>query len=285
MRRIHTAIIPAAGLGTQMLPATEAVPKELLPVGGHPAIDWVFHEAVAAGIDQIVVVTSDPKPSIERYLTAALTKLRSRSGELGSLQLHFVAQTAPRGLGDAVRNGWQCVGDEAVAVMLPDELILGGGSLLASLIEHHDREDRSMVALMQVAPLEVSAYGCARLNGPGPQGTITISGFVEKPNPSVAPSKYAIAGRYVLGLEVLRALEATTPDRNGEIQLTEALDAATKDTPMLGLKMLPGDGRIDIGSWTGWLRANIQTFEAADHPDSVSRRLLDKSQHLASTIR
>jgi UTP-glucose-1-phosphate uridylyltransferase len=138
---------------------------------------------------------------------------------------------------------------------------------------------------MQVAPAEISAYGCARLNGPGPHGTVTISGFVEKPNRTAAPSNYAISGRYVLGLDVLRALEATAPDRNGEIQLTEALDAAAKDTAMLGLKMLPGDSRAEVGSWTGWLRANVETFEAAESPDSVSYRLLDKPRHLASTLR
>jgi UTP--glucose-1-phosphate uridylyltransferase len=284
MSRIRTAIIPAAGLGTRMLPATEAVPKELLPVGGHPAIDWPLHEVMAAGIDEVVVVTSNRKPALEHYVTEIFAKRADLPCALGKLQFHFVAQAAPRGLGDAVRCAWQSVGDESVAVLLPDELMLGGASLLVSLLEHHEREDRSMVALMQVAPAEIGSYGCARLNGAGPHGTTLISGFVEKPDVVAAPSNYAVSGRYVLGLEVLRALENTPPDRNGEIQLTEALDAATRDATILGLKLLPGDGRIDVGNWTGWLRANAQTFEAGDHPSSVAYRLLHKPQHLVATI-
>jgi UTP--glucose-1-phosphate uridylyltransferase len=273
-----------------MRPATEAVPKELLPVGGHPAIDWVLHEALAAGIDEFVVVTSDRKPAIERYLTEVFpTRAAAQTSELGRMdptpRFRFVTQATPRGLGDAVRCGWRSLGDEPVAVLLPDELILGGASLLASLLEHHNRECRSTVALMQVAPTEISAYGCARLNGSGPRGTTMISGFVEKPDPVSAPSKYAICGRYVLGPEVLRNIENTAPDRNGEIQLTAALDATTRDATMLGLKILPGDGRIDIGNWAGWLRANTDTFAAAEHPDTVAYRLLQPARQLAATPR
>jgi UTP--glucose-1-phosphate uridylyltransferase len=290
MTGIHTAIIPAAGLGTRMRPATEAVPKELLPVGGHPALDWVLHEAIAAGIDDFVIVTSDRKPALEHYVTEAFAP-RVNPATIGSrasrpkANFRFVAQATPAGLGDAVRTGWRGVGDEPVAVLLPDELILGGGSMLASMLEHHDREARSMVALVQVRASEISSYGCGRLSGPGPHGTTVISGFVEKPDRRSAPSAFAICGRYVLGTEVRRALETTPRDRKGEIQLTDALDAASRTTGMPGLKILPGDGRIDIGNWSGWLQANIQTLESGDQPDTVSYRLLGSAPPLAATLR
>jgi UTP-glucose-1-phosphate uridylyltransferase len=123
-----------------------------------------------------------------------------------------------------------------------------------------------MVALMQVPLAEMSAYGCARVDGPGPHGTMKVTGFIEKPGPTAAPSSYAVCGRYLVNPDILAALEKIDADARGELQLTAALDLAAQDEAMLALEVFPRDGRVDVGSWTGWLRAN------RDARDELSRR-------------
>jgi len=187
--------------------------------------------------------------------------------------VRFVAQPEPKGLGDAVLRGWGTAEEEPVAVLLPDEVMLGGAELLASMLEHHDRQGRSMVALMQVPFAEMSAYGCARLDGPGPYGTLSVTGFVEKPNPASAPSSFAVCGRYLLNPDVLAALEKINADARGEFQLTAALDLAAQDEAILALEVFPRDGRIDVGNWSGWLRANRATLEGPSDREGSSCQL------------
>jgi UTP--glucose-1-phosphate uridylyltransferase len=255
-----------------MWPATIAVPKELLPVGGRPAIDWALDEAAMAGIEQVVIVSSARKPAIEAYVARTRKGAKGIPGEVGStpsggLEIRFVTQSEPRGLGDAVQCGWCGAGEQPVAVLLPDELMLGGAALLASMLDHHDRHGVSMVALMPVPRADIGSYGCAELVGPGPDGTIWVSGLVEKPDPDAAPSNSAICGRYVLGTDVLRALQRTEPDPGSELQLTAALALAASSAGMLAVEVLPIHGRADVGGWDGWLSANERTLKRRDQPD------------------
>ncbi|MCU1491953.1 MAG: gtaB [Acidimicrobiaceae bacterium] len=266
MNKVRIAVVPAAGLGTRLRPATDAVPKELLPVGGRPAIDWALEEAAAAGIEEVIVVSSTHKPAIESFLSHS-RRVRARFEGLTaiapgehSIRVRVVFQNEPRGLGDAVRLGWHAAGERSIAVMLPDELLLGGPLLLRSMLEHHARHGASIVSLAKFSPKEIGAYGSASLAGPGRSGTMKIDGFVEKPAQGQAPSCYGLTGRYVLGPEVLKVLEALEAPIASELSLTTALDACASTSGLLGIELIASDRRVDVGSWPGWMEANIATL-------------------------
>ncbi|MCU1493473.1 MAG: UTP--glucose-phosphate uridylyltransferase [Acidimicrobiaceae bacterium] len=287
MTRIRTAIVPAAGLGTLMLPATEAVPKALLPVGGRPALDWVLDEAAIAGIERVVVASSERNPAIEAYLSAGVRSGRQYPSErqramLGltseepsrPLAIEVVQQPEPLGLGDALLRAWHAIGDEPVAVLLPDELMLGGAELLATMLEHHDRQARSMVAVAQVPLVEIGAYGCVELSNSGTHPTMSVTRCVEKPAPGMAPSDFAICGRYLLGVDILHALETPEPGQRDEVPFMTALDTAARSNDLVSIEVLPRDGRIDIGNWFGWLHANRREFESRHSADKSRPPLL-----------
>jgi UTP--glucose-1-phosphate uridylyltransferase len=267
---VRTAVIPAAGLGTRMLPATEAVPKELLPVGGRPAIDWVLEEAWRCGIERAVIVTGPHKPMLEWYLHSPQWRsgwlprsVRSSGIEAADeprLVISIVEQSAPRGLGDAVRIGWRAAGHEPVAVLLPDELMLGGSVLLSTMIDEHARTGASVVSLITVPEASTSSYGCALVEPSRSDGVVSVIGAVEKPAPGTAPSRLAFSGRYVLAPEVYRYVCGVESDAGGEIQLTPALDAAARQRTLVGHIVRPFDGRLDVGNWSGWLTANSLAF-------------------------
>jgi len=262
-----------------MLPATAAVPKELLPIGGRPAIDWILDEAARAGIERVVVVSSRRKPAIERYLKQTLGlqggHSHDRSGQVRelsapALEVLIVHQNRPSGLGDAVRVAWRAVGDEPVAVLLPDELIFGGNVLLNSMLDCHAREGTSVVSLLEVPPEEIALYGCAELSVSGRGGAMSVTRCVEKPEAALAPSNYALCGRYVLDIDVREALDSTGPDERGEVQLTSALNVAAMSGNLIGVELSKQDRRIDIGNWAGWFAANRGVFEpdnAYEAPD------------------
>lgn len=271
-RSARVGIIPAAGRGTRMRPASEAVPKELLPIGGRPAIDWVLEEAFACGIEHVVVVTNAEKEALNRYLSSSYREGMRSSGHydrpagLGSdragFQVSLVEQAAPDGLGDAIRVGWESTGAGAVAVLLPDEVLLGSASPLRAMLELHARTRASVVSLVEVAPEAVSSYGCADVATRGASAPLLVRACVEKPSAASAPSNLAISGRYVLEREVLEAICRTGPDPRGEIQLTPALDASARSARLLGLVVAQRDALIDVGNWHGWLRANRLAFAA-----------------------
>ena len=264
-RKVRTAVVPAAGLGTRLLPQTRAVPKELFPVGGKPAIEWVIEEALEAGIDRIVVVWSPRKPAIGPYLECLVEECLAerRSPGAASLDIAVVYQPVAAGLGDAVRVARSTIGDEPFAVLLPDEILLGGGRLLRAMLEDFERTGQSGVSLLQVEPSEIGSYGCAAV-APSSFGAdrFQVTGCIEKPQPGEAPSCLAISGRYVLGAEVLDVLESCQPDGRGEVQLTGALDAAAALGTLAGFLVAGDDGRVDVGNWQGWLDANVRLFSA-----------------------
>jgi UTP--glucose-1-phosphate uridylyltransferase len=266
------AVIPAAGLGTRFLPATKAVPKELLPVVDTPALQYIVEEAVKAGLTEILVVTGRGKEAIADHfdhapeLEAALEskgdtdRLQSvlRSAELANM--HFVRQGAPRGLGHAVLCAAPYVGDEVFAVMLGDDLIDARDPLLSTMLAVQQRHGGSVIALMEVPREKISLYGAVAVSpadGEAEDEVFRITDLVEKPPVEDAPSSLAIIGRYVLEPAVFDALRATSPGRGNEIQLTDALKSLVdKGRPMHGV-VFKGR-RYDTGDRQDYLRAVVR---------------------------
>jgi UTP--glucose-1-phosphate uridylyltransferase len=272
--QVRTAVIPAAGLGTRFLPATKAVPKELLPIIDTPALQLIIDEAVGAGIDHIVIVTSVKKPAIEAYFEPSdevIAKLRSTARhELADrlesthrdVRITFAYQEAPLGLGHAVGCAADAVGDEPFAVLLPDEL-MGDSSLLDQMARLCESTKGSVVGLKRVPRAQVSAYGVIDPSGEmDDDGVISIRTMVEKPKVSDAPSDLIIIGRYVLTPDVFAELERVQPGSGGEIQLTDALRAQAAKGPFHGV--LSTIARYDTGTPLGWLSAVVDI--ALDDP-------------------
>jgi len=265
--QVRTAVIPAAGLGTRFLPATKAVPKELLPIIDTPALQLIIDEAVGAGIDHIVIVTSRSKPAVEAYFQPSddvVAKLRStgrhsmadRLESIGrDVRISFAYQEAPLGLGHAVGCAAEAVGDEPFAVLLPDELI-GDSSLLDQMARLCETTGGSVVGLKRVARHEVSSYGVIEPSTEvDAAGVVRIRTMVEKPPVDDAPSDLIIIGRYVLTPDVFAEIERVQPGTGGEIQLTDALRAQAAKGPFHGIvSTIP---RYDTGNPLGWLSAVV----------------------------
>jgi UTP--glucose-1-phosphate uridylyltransferase len=266
--RVHTAVVPAAGMGTRFLPATKAVPKELLPVLDTPALQLIIDEAVGAGVDHMVIVTSHAKPAIEAYFQPqpeVIAKLRSsgrdqmadRVEALGrDVKVSFAYQDQALGLGHAVGCARDVVGDEPFAVLLPDEL-MGSSSLLDQMARLCEATNGSVVGLKEVPHDEVSAYGVIDPSGElDDKGVIPVKSMVEKPKPADAPSNLIIIGRYVLTPDVFDEIANVKPGAGGEIQLTDALKAQAARSPFHGV--VQDVLRYDTGNPFGWLTANIE---------------------------
>jgi UTP--glucose-1-phosphate uridylyltransferase len=272
--RVRTAVIPAAGLGTRFLPATKAVPKELLPIVDVPALQLIIDEAVGAGIEHIVIVNSHTKPSIEAYFADApsvIEKLVSsgrhemadRLRSIGvDVQISFAYQDEQRGLGHAVGCASDAVGDEPFAVLLPDEL-MGTSELLAAMCGVCVSSGGSVVGLKRVPREDVSSYGVITPTGEiDADGVVGISDLVEKPAVDDAPSELIIIGRYVLTPDVFPKIAALKPGAGGELQLTDALRVQAANGPFHGV--LRDVRRFDTGNPVGWMSAVVEI--ALDHP-------------------
>ena len=272
--RITKAVIPAAGLGTRFLPATKAQPKEMLPLVDKPAIQYVVEEAVRAGLDDILIVTGRSKRAIEDHFdrnfeleyfledrgkTADLAEVR-RLADLADI--HYVRQGEPLGLGHAVSVARKHVGDEPFVVMLGDDIMSDDSTVLPDMMRTLETRHGSVVAIMEVAPDEISSYGCV-----DPQviddHLVQIRGIVEKPSPADAPSNLAVMGRYVFTPEIFEALDRTRPGVGGEIQLTDAIELLLESQPVFGWTFR--NGRFDVGRKIDYLRATVEL--AIDRPD------------------
>jgi UTP--glucose-1-phosphate uridylyltransferase len=255
-----------------MLPATRAVPKELLPVGRQPAIQWAVDEALDAGVDRIVIISSPLKLAIDAYFLNDndSTNAGSQQHLASGCHIQIVHQHVARGLGDAVRIARMAIGVEPFAVLLPDEILLGGARLLRVMLDDFERTGQSGVSLLQVGRDEIGSYGCAAV-APAPPGgeRVLVTGCVEKPQPFAAPSCLALSGRYVLGNDVLDLLDDVAPDERGEVQLTRALDRAGARGRLAGFEVRDEDGRIDVGNWQGWFDANVRLFSNEDVVDNA----------------
>ena len=271
---VRAAVIPAAGLGTRFLPATKAVPKELLPVVDAPALQYVVEEAAAAGISDVIIITNENKPSIAAHFApnVPLEAALAASGDAVKLALvqhptnvanvSTVLQDEPRGLGHAVLCASDAVGDEPFAVLLGDDLIDAEDPLLQRMLQVRSQRGGSVVALMRVPREDVSKYGCAAVSTTGEADVVSIQGLVEKPSVDEAPSNLVIVGRYVLDPAVFDVLRHTPPGRGGEIQLTDALQTLAErgfDGAGGGMSGVVFEGRrYDTGDRLEYLKAVVQ---------------------------
>ncbi|MDA4894576.1 MULTISPECIES: UTP--glucose-1-phosphate uridylyltransferase GalU [Microbacterium] len=272
------AVIPAAGLGTRFLPATKAMPKEMLPVVDKPAIQYVVEEAADAGIDDILVIIGRNKNAISNHFDSVpeLEVKLMEKGDTGRLErvmkssdladIHFVRQGEPKGLGHAVLRARTHVGDSSFAVLLGDDLIDERDPLLTDMIEVHERTGAAVIALMEVDPEHIHMYGVAAVDGEGEGGTVKVTGLVEKPAAEDAPSNLAVIGRYVLPASVFEILERTQPGKGGEIQLTDALQELAADPAGPGVYgVVFGGRRYDTGDRLDYIKAIVQL--ASDRDD------------------
>jgi UTP--glucose-1-phosphate uridylyltransferase len=268
--RVRKAVFPAAGWGTRFLPATKAQPKEMLPLVDRPVIQYAVEEAVAAGIEQVIIVTSSQKRAIEDHFDTnyELEHLLEERGEIEMLrqirhisdlaQISYVRQKEQLGLGHAVLMAKELVGHEPFAVMLSDDVVVGQRPCIGQLIHAYHQTHGSVVAVMEVPPEETGRYGVI--------GGTQVDGFggrlwkadrvVEKPAPGEAPSNMAIIGRYVLTPKIFDKLEQTQRGAGGEIQLTDAIKALMEEQSVHGYAF---EGtRYDAGTPMGWLKASVE---------------------------
>jgi UTP--glucose-1-phosphate uridylyltransferase len=274
--RARKAVIPAAGLGTRFLPATKAVPKELLPVVDTPALEYIVTEAAANGVSDVLIITArgkdaiaehfDAKPLLEDALEAKgshdlLERTRRSSG---LARMHYVRQPKAAGLGDAVSHAEGFVGGESFVVMLGDDLIDERDELLSTMLDVQERFGGVVLGLVQVPGPDISKYGCVVASPTGEDGIVAISDLVEKPPFAEAPSDLAIIGRYVLPPEIFDALRTTEPGAGGEIQLTDAMRTlALQGVPVHGVVFT--GRRYDTGDRLDYLKAVVQL--ACERPD------------------
>jgi UTP--glucose-1-phosphate uridylyltransferase len=264
---VRKAVIPAAGLGTRFLPATKAQPKEMLPVVDKPAIQYVVEEAVAAGIDDILIITGRNKRSLEDHFDRNFElehqlRTKGKTGDLADIvelaelaDIHFVRQGEPLGLGHAVSVARKHVGREPFVVMLGDDIMNRDSSVLADMIKTHDETGANVVALMEVPIEDISAYGCAAVTERD-GARCRITEVVEKPSPDLAPSNLGVMGRYLFTPSIFDELEHVTPGVGGEIQLTDAIARLLNDDVVLGYVF--SEGRFDIGKKLDYLRATVE---------------------------
>lgn len=274
-RPIRKAIFPVAGLGTRFLPATKAMPKEMLTVVDRPAIQYVFEEARAAGIEHFVFVTGRNKGVIEDHFDIAYEledTLRMR-GKLEALQIieasrppagstSFTRQQAPLGLGHAVWCAREIVGNEPFALLLPDMIIKGERGCLAQMMDVYNERGGNVIAVEEIPHDQTHQYGVIDI-GAGDGRVFDITGMVEKPKKGTAPSNLIISGRYILQPEIFSLIEKQEKGAGGEIQITDAMITLLGSQPFTGLKF---DGRtFDCGSKIGFLTANVAY--ALSHPE------------------
>jgi UTP--glucose-1-phosphate uridylyltransferase len=266
-QRVRKAIFPVGGLGTRFLPATKAMPKEMLPVVDKPLIQYAIEEARAAGIEEFIIVTGRGKTAIEDHLDharelEAVLRQRGKTKELESIRgwlpapgrVTYVRQPEPLGLGHAVWCARHLIGSEPFAVVLPDDLILAATPCLEQMAAAHAGTGGNMLAVLQVPRSQVSRYGVLKIGGRR-QRLVEVQGLVEKPAPARAPSSVAVIGRYILQPRVLEYLDRQGPTAGGEIQLTDAIAQTIGEQPIHGFHF---DGRrFDCGNTLGFVEANL----------------------------
>jgi len=294
MKKVTKAVIPAAGLGTRFLPATKALAKEMLPIVDKPTIQFIVEEALKSGIEDILVVTGKSKRSIEDHFDSNFeleynlkakgkTDLLKLVDETTGIRLHFIRQSHPRGLGDAVLQAKAFVGNEPFVVMLGDDLMDITNDkaipLTKQLINDYESTHASIIAVMPVPHDEVSSYGVIAPQGEGVNGLHSVHTFVEKPAPEEAPSDLAIIGRYLLTPEIFTILEKQEPGAGDEIQLTDAIDTLNK-TQRVFAREFRGK-RYDVGDKFGFIKTTIDY--ALQHPqvkDHLKEYIIDLGEQL-----
>lgn len=270
--QVTKAVIPVAGLGTRFLPATKAMPKEMLPLIDKPVIQYVVEEAVRSGLEDILMVTGRNKNALENHFdrVAELEMNLEAKGDTDRLDkvvasselatIHYVRQGDPKGLGHAVLKAKAHIAHHSFALLLGDDVIDSRDVLLSKMLEVHEATGENVVALMEVSPDQIHLYGCAVTEGEIEDGVVRITGLVEKPKVEDAPSNLAIIGRYILRPEIFGILEETGPGRGGEIQLTDALMTAAQNPERAGgvLGVVFKGRRYDTGDKLDFIKATLR---------------------------
>ena len=270
--QVTKAVIPVAGLGTRFLPATKAMPKEMLPIVDKPVIQYVVEEAVAAGLSDLLMITGRNKNALENHFdrVAELEHVLSNKGDEKKLfavqassqlaDIHYTRQGDPRGLGHAVLRAKSHVGEHSFAVLLGDDVIDVRDPILDKMLDVHEATGDNVIALMEVPREQIHLYGSAAIRETSDQDVVVVTELVEKPAPEVAPSNYAVIGRYVLRHEIFDILESTAPGRGGEIQLTDALQFAAQNPDVAGgVRGVVFRGRrYDTGDKLDFIKATLR---------------------------
>lgn len=266
--KVRKAVIPAAGFGTRFLPFSKAVPKEMLPVVDKPVIQYVVEEAVASGIEDILIITGRGKRAIEDHFDRSIelesyldsgsqVEIKEQIRKLSGLaSIHFIRQQEPLGLGHAVLQAKRHIGDEPFAVLLADEIFIGKRPCLAELVDIHQlHTNSSVIAVRKVNHQSLSNYGVINPRSVS-CGLHQALALIEKPLPEQAPSNLAIVGRYILESRIFDILPSVQPGRNGEIQLTDALNALAGSHMVFGLEI--ESQRFDVGNKLGYIQATLE---------------------------
>ena len=268
MQKVTKAVIPAAGLGTRFLPATKACPKEMLPIVDKPTIQYIIEEALASGIKDILIITGHNKRSIEDHFDFnpelelnlrehGKEELLAMVKEIGDINLHYIRQKEPKGLGHAILCAKSFVGDEPFAVLLGDDVVYNEEKpCLQQLLDVYDATGASVLGCQTVPQEKVSSYGIVASEATEDARIFKVNDMVEKPAVEEAPSRLAVLGRYVITPEIFAILEQTEPGRGGEIQLTDALKVLAKEQAMYAYDFV--GRRYDVGDKQGYLEATVE---------------------------
>ena len=268
MQKVTKAVIPAAGLGTRFLPATKACPKEMMPIVDKPTIQYIIEEALVSGIKDILIITGHNKRSIEDHFDYnpelelnlrehGKDELLAMVKEIGDINLHYIRQKEPKGLGHAILCAKSFVGDEPFAVLLGDDVVYNEEKpCLQQLLDVYDATGASVLGCQTVPQEKVSSYGIVASEATEDARIFKVNDMVEKPAVEEAPSRLAVLGRYVITPEIFAILEQTAPGRGGEIQLTDALKVLAKEQAMYAYDFV--GRRYDVGDKQGYLEATVE---------------------------
>lgn len=285
--KVKKAIIPAAGLGTRFLPATKAQPKEMLPIVDKPTIQYIVEEAVASGIEDIIIISGRGKRTIEDHfdISYELEEKLAKKGKTEMLEMvqsisnlaniHYIRQKEPKGLGHAISCASSFVGNEPFAVLLGDDIVEAGEPCLQQLIDVYEQHQLSVVGVHSVPEEEVSKYGIIQLGAQdyGPR-VRTIDSLVEKPSKEEAPSNLAVMGRYILNPPIFGILEQQEPGKGNEIQLTDAIETLNEQEQVLAYDF--AGERYDIGDKLGFVQATIDFALKRDDLYTAIKNYLEK---------
>lgn len=279
--KLRKAIIPAAGLGTRFLPATKAQPKEMMPIVDKPTIQYIIEEAIASGIEDILIVSGRGKRAIEDHFDKSfeLEETLDKKGKKSELEqiraisemanIHYIRQKEPKGLGHAIWCARSFVGNEPFAVLLGDDIVQSSEPCLSQLIRVYSRYSSSVVGVQRVGDEDVSKYGIIAPRGSSSEPDVFfLDTLVEKPSRKTAPSNYAIMGRYILTPDIFDILENQAPGAGGEIQLTDAIKRLNDQKTVLAYNFQ--GVRYDVGDKFGFIKATIDfALERDDLKDDV----------------
>lgn len=296
-KQVKKAVIPAAGLGTRFLPATKAMPKEMLPIVDKPTIQYIIEEAVASGIEDILIVTGKGKRAIEDHFDSVpeLEQTLIEKGkseflalveETTNINIHFIRQSKPMGLGHAVLQAKAFVGDEPFVVMLGDDIVQAEVPCTRQLIEQYEKTESSIIGVQPVSSDVTHRYGIVDPQESLKSGLHKVASFVEKPSPGTAPSNLAILGRYLFTPQIFKYLETQEAGTGGEIQLT---DAITRLNEMQRVFAYEFDGkRYDVGEKLGFIQTTLEfALNRSDLREDVLKmmiQLLEEQKTVESTI-